>query len=79
MFKQCDDTPCETHDQLECGCKTGARYVLDEDADAEEAEVATEKAAVVPTRYDSDSEDDLPELPVFVKASQYKIPKSKVR
>lgn len=53
--------------------------MLDEDADAEETEVATEEAAVVPTRYDSDSEDDLPELPAFVKASQYKIPKSKVR
>ena len=70
------DTPCETHDQLQCGCKSGARYVLDGD----DQTAAVEPATVITELGDSDSDDDeLPDLKTaFVKASQYKIPRAKV-
>lgn len=76
LFVPAYDTPCETHDQLQCGCKSGARYVLDGD----DENAAVEPAAVITELGDSDSDDDpLPDLKTaFVKASQYKIPKAKV-
>lgn len=51
---------------------------MDGSADGEETETV-EPAIVATTIDDSDSEDELPEIPAFVKASQYKLPKAKVR
>lgn len=75
LFFPAFDTPCETHDQLQCGCKSGARYILDDDT----SDATAEPTTMVTTIDDSDSDDDLPDLKTaFVKASQYKIPKAKV-
>lgn len=75
LFVPSYDTPCETHDQLQCGCKSGARYVLEGD----EQDAAVEPATIITSLDDTDSDDDLPDLKTaFVKASQYTIPKAKV-
>lgn len=71
IFRLEGDTGCETHDKLDCACKSGAGAVVYEKADAEGKVV--EVVTAIPT--DDDSDDELPDIMAgFVRASQYKPP-----